>query len=76
MVGLQRHAVVASNAGDRCNRAAIAVQRIGGHNLALERDQAKHFKPCVQFAAVAGSHRHMRQTKAPSVPTRVRHLTV
>ena len=36
--------------GDGCNRAAIAVQRIGGHDLALGRDQAKHFDRRLQFA--------------------------
>ena len=64
LVSFQRQALVASTVHDRCNRAAIAVQRIRGHNPALERDQAEHLKPCDQFATIIGGHRRKRQTKA------------
>jgi hypothetical protein len=48
---------------DRCNRAAIAVQGIGGHDLALQRDQAQHFECRLQFAARIGCHRGQCQAQ-------------
>ena len=61
LVGLQRQAPIAAaciarrgDRGDRCNRPAIAVQRIRRDTLALERDQAQHFKRRLQFSAISG----------------------
>jgi hypothetical protein len=44
LIGLQRQTTVTAALPDRCNRAAIAVQGIGGHDLAFQRDQAWHFE--------------------------------
>ena len=71
LVGLQRQAIIAAAFGDRCNRAAIAMQRIGGHDLALERDQARNFDRRLQFATMVGGHRD--QCRGPASDATGRH---
>jgi hypothetical protein len=38
LVGLQGQTIIAPALGNFCNRAAIAVQRVRRHDLALQRD--------------------------------------
>jgi len=42
------------------------MERIGGHNLALESDQAKHLKRRLQYATMVGGHRGQRQAQPRS----------
>jgi len=63
LVGGSCQAPIAAACIDRCNRTAIAVQRIRRDNLALERDQAKHLERRLQFATMVGGHRGQRQAQ-------------
>jgi|GEM_PF-2573276 len=63
LVGGSRQASIAAACIDRCNRTAIAMERIGGRDLALERDQAKHLERRRQFATMVGGHRGQRQAQ-------------
>ena len=63
LVGGSRQAPIAAACIDRCNRTAIAVQRIRRDNLPLESDQAKHLERRRQFATMVGGHRGQRQAQ-------------
>ncbi len=52
LAGHERQAPDAAAGIDRCNRAAIAVERVGGHHLAFERVQAERLDCELQFRAV------------------------
>ena len=63
MSNLQYNAIIATASGDCGNRAAIAVEVIRRHNLALQLDQAEYIKRCLKFAAVVDRYRGQRQAQ-------------
>jgi len=64
LVSFESKAPIAAPFVDRCNRAAIAKERIGRHDLAYERDQAQHLKHRPEFCAIVGSDRGRYQAQA------------
>jgi len=56
LIGLEHQAPVATAGVDRRNHTAIAVERIGGHHLAIERDQAVCVDRGLQFRDPIGRH--------------------
>jgi hypothetical protein len=57
LIGRSRQAPIAAAFGNRCDLAAIAIERIGGHDLAHKRDQAMNFDRRLQVAAMVGGRR-------------------
>ena len=63
LIGFQCEAPVPALRVDCCSRAAIAVQRVTGDDLALERDQPERLNGRVQFRASVGGHGGQRQAQ-------------
>jgi len=58
---------VAAFLDDGLNHPPIAMQCIGGDNLALEINEPNHFERGINLVAVLGRHRGKREAQACSV---------